>query len=332
MKLRFDFSLVRKYGMLLILLLVVGGFALLSDRFFQFSNFIIITRQIAINAVVAAGMTLVILLAGIDLSVGGNIALAGALSAATLVGTGSWVAAVLVGIGVGIAVGAANGFFVSYVGLPPFIVTLATLAMTRGLTLVYTQGQPITISSAPYEFIGSGYVAGIPMPVVVMILVYAAGLFLLTRTVYGRSLYAIGGNETACRMSGLRVNRIKFAAYVLCGALAGLTAIVLTSRLASAQPTAGQSYELDAIAAVILGGTSMSGGQGSILGTIVGALIIGVLSNGLNMLNVSPFYQEVAKGLIILVAVLIDRGMRAVDDSRKTSSMGGRRNEKERVA
>lgn len=332
MRLRLDFGFVRKYGMLLILLLVVGGFSLLSDRFLTLSNFIIITRQITINAVLAAGMTLVILLAGIDLSVGGNVALAGAFSAAILVATGNWVVAVLVGLVTGTVVGAVNGFFVSYVKLPPFIVTLATLAAARGFTLVFTQGRPITISSAPYEFIGSGFVGGIPVPIIIMVFVFLIGYVLLTRTVYGRSLYAIGGNETACRMSGLKVNRIKFIAYVMCGALAGLAAIVLTSRLASAQPTAGQSYELDAIAAVILGGTSMSGGQGSILGTIVGAFIIGVLSNGLNMLNVSPFYQDVAKGMIILVAVLIDRAVQAADDSRKTSFWGGSRNEKERTA
>ena len=332
MNVRLNFGLVRKYGMLLILLLVVGGFSLLSNRFFTLSNFTIITRQIAINALVAAGMTLVILLAGIDLSVGGTIALAGAFSATVLAASGDWALGLLVGVGIGAAVGAANGLFVSYLGLPPFIVTLATLALTRGFTLVYTQGRPILVSSPQYEFIGSGYIVGIPMPVIVVAAIYAVVLFLLTKTVYGRSLYAIGGNETACRMSGLKVNRVKFIAYTLCGSLAGLTSVVLTSRLASAQPTAGQSYELDAIAAVILGGTSMVGGQGGVLGTIVGAFIIGVLSNGLNMLNVSPFYQEVAKGLIILVAILIDRGVRAADDSRKTSSWGGQQVEKTRTA
>lgn len=332
MNARLNLSAARKYGMLLILLLVVGGFSLLSSRFFTLSNFIIITRQIAINALVAAGMTLVILLAGIDLSVGGAIALAGTLSASVLASSGNWVLGLLTGVGMGAAIGAVNGLFVSYVGLPPFIVTLATLALTRGFTLVYTQGRPILVSSPPYEFIGSGYVAGIPMPVMIMAAVYALALFMLRKTVYGRCLYAIGGNETACRMSGLRVNRVKFIAYTLCGSLAGLTSVVLTSRLASAQPTAGQSYELDAIAAVILGGTSMVGGQGGVLGTIVGAFIIGVLANGLNMLNVSPFYQDVAKGLIILVAILIDRGVRAADDSRKTSSWRGDRVEKARVA
>ncbi|MGE5623703.1 MAG: ABC transporter permease, partial [Methanocella sp.] len=300
-------DLLRRYGMLIILILIIGGISLMSRAFLTLSNFLVITCQVSINGLVAAGMTLVILLAGIDLSVGGVIALAGALLAMVLAATGSVWLAVLTGLGVGALIGTVNGLFVSYLRLPPFIVTLATLALSRGATLVVTEGRPILVDHPGFEALGGGYLGPIPIPVAIMAAVYILLALVLWNTRFGRQVYAIGGNESACRMSGINVNSVKTITYALCGTLAGLTAVVLTSRLVSAQPTAGSGYELDAIAAVILGGTSMLGGIGGVGGTIVGAFIIGVLANGLNLLNVSPFYQDVAKGLVILVAIVLDR-------------------------
>jgi ribose transport system permease protein len=209
--------------MLFILLMIIGGISLLSENFFTFSNFLVITRQVSINGLVAAGMTLVILLAGIDLSVGGVIALAGALLAFTLAATQSVVLAVSVGIMTGAVVGALNGLFVSYLQLPPFIVTLATLALCRGATLVITEGRPILVDSPGFEALGGGYLGSIPIPVVITAAVYAGLAIVLLNTRFGRQVYAVGGNESACRMSGLNVGAVKTAIYALCGALAGLT-------------------------------------------------------------------------------------------------------------
>lgn len=300
-------AVVKRFGMLIILGLIILVISLLNERFFTVSNFLIILRQVSINAVVAAGMTVVILSAGIDLSVGSVVALAGVLAAGALAATGSTALAVLVGVGAGAALGAVNGVFIAYPRLPPFIVTLATMVLARGLTLVYTEGRPILVDSRAFEFVGGGYIFNIPVPVLLMGLVYVLLYLILSWTKFGRYVYAIGGNEQACRLSGMNVEGIKVAIYAISGFFAGLTAIVLSSRLLSAQPTAGVGYELDAIAAVILGGTSLSGGEGGLGGTIVGAIIIGVLANGLNLLNVSPFFQDVAKGLVILFAVLLDR-------------------------
>lgn len=307
MKKRFLLDVLRRYGMLIILLAIIIAISFLSDRFLTLSNFMVITRQVTINGIVAAGMTVVILSGGIDLSVGAVMALAGALSAGALASTNSCFLAVLVGLFMGAIFGAANGVLVAYPKLPPFIVTLATMALARGLTLVYTGGRPILVNNESYEIIGGGYVRGIPIPVLIMAMLYVIMYIILKNHRFGRLVYAIGGNEEACRLSGINVERVKIGIYTLSGLMAGLTGVVLTSRLISAQPTAGAGYELDAIAAVILGGTSLSGGQGHIGGTIIGAFIIGVLSNGLNLLNVSPFYQDVAKGIVILTAVLLDR-------------------------
>lgn len=299
-------DLLRRFGMLLVLILLIVVMAVLSDRFLTVSNFLNILRQVSVNAIVAAGMTVVILAGGIDLSVGSVLALAGAVSAGVLAGTSNPWLAILAGLAIGTLMGVVNGVFVAYPRLAPFIVTLATMALARGLTLVYTGGRPILVMSPAYEFIGGGQVLGIPVPVLLVTLTYAVGWVVLTHTKFGRYVYAIGGNENTCRLSGINVEGIKVAIYGISGLLAGLTGVVLTSRLFSAQPTAGTGYELDAIAAVILGGTSLTGGEGSILGTVVGAIIMGVLANGMNILNVSPFYQDVAKGVVILLAVLLD--------------------------
>ena len=282
----------------------------LSDRFMTGSNVFNILRQTSINAIIAVGMTFVILTSGIDLSVGSTFAFSGAV-AAFLVGSGyNAIIALIAGLAVGCLIGLANGFIITKGKLQPFIVTLATMTIFRGATLVFTDGKPI---SAGYEAnadmfasIGNGYTFGVPNPILIMILVVAVGYFILRHTTFGRYVYAIGGNEEAAKLSGINVHRVKLFVYGISGLLAALAGIIITARLSSAQPTAGSGYELDAIAAVVLGGTSLAGGIGSIPGTIVGALIIGILNNALNLLNVSSYYQLLVKGLVILIAVLLD--------------------------
>lgn len=300
-------QLIRRFGMLFVLLAMMILASFLSDRFLTSANLMNVTRQVAINAILAAGMTVVILSGGIDLSVGSILALTGAVGAGIIAGGGSWVTAIFVMLGLGLLLGTVNGFFVAYGQLPPFIVTLAMMAFARGSTMVYTNGRPITVLNESFQWFGHGYVGPVPAPVVVMVVLYVIAYIFLTRTTVGRLIYAVGGNERAAGMSGVRVNFIKVLVYALSGLTASLAGIVMTSRLFSAQPTAGVSYELDAIAAVILGGTSLAGGRGSITGTIIGAFIIGILGNVLNLMNVSSFYQDVAKGIVILVAVLLDR-------------------------
>lgn len=293
--------------------LVIFSFivSLLSDRFLTGPNIFNILRQTAINAILAVGMTFVIIKGGIDLSVGAIFGFSGAVTA-SLIARGYAVSiAVILGLVTGLVIGLINGFIISKGKLQPFIVTLATMTIFRGATLVFTDGKPI---SAGYEAnaeifskIGNGYTLGIPNPILIMIFVFALGYFILMHTSIGRYVYAIGGNEEATKLSGINVHRVKLFVYGISGALAALSGIIITSRLSSAQPTAGTGYELDAIAAVVLGGTSLAGGIGSVLGTVVGALIIGILNNSLNLLNVSSYYQLLAKGLVILIAVLVDR-------------------------
>lgn len=291
----------------LILIMVILGF--LSDDFFTLDNILNLLRQISINALIAFGMTFVILTAGIDLSVGSMLALGSALTAGMLTGGMDPILAVLVGLLIGLALGAVNGLIITKGKVAPFIATLATMTIFRGATLVYTDGRPITglSDSFAFEMIGRGYVFGIPFPVILMLAVFLILFFVLRKTVFGRNVYAIGGNEEASTLSGIKADRVKIWVYSLTGMLSVLAGIILTSRLNSAQPTAGASYELDAIAAVVIGGTSLMGGRGRIVGTLIGALIIGVLDNGLNLLNVSSFYQQIVKGGVILLAVLLDR-------------------------
>jgi ribose transport system permease protein len=283
----------------------------MSDRFLTGSNIFNILRQTSINAIIAAGMTFVILTGGIDLSVGASFAFSGAV-AAWLVASGQpAIVAVIAALIVGMLIGMANGFIISKGKLQPFIVTLATMTIFRGATLVFTQGKPISAgyekNAETFSAIGNGYTLGIPNPILIMLIVFGICFFLLKRTTIGRYVYAVGGNEEAAKLSGVNVSRVKLFAYGISGFLAATAGVIITARLSSAQPTAGTGYELDAIAAVVLGGTSLAGGIGSVLGTIIGALIIGILNNALNLLNVSSYYQMLAKGLVILIAVLLDR-------------------------
>ncbi|MEC1722567.1 ABC transporter permease [Schinkia azotoformans] len=300
---------LQKLGPLLGFALLTIILSILSPNFLSLDNILNILRQVSINALIAFGMTFVILTGGIDLSVGSMLALSAALTAGFMAGGMDPILAMLIGLLAGALMGAFNGFVITKGKVAPFIATLATMTIFRGLALVYTEGRPITGLSKDlsFELMGRGYFFGIPVPVIWMLVSYAILYFILKKTTFGRRVYAIGGNEEASILSGIKVDQVKIWVYSITGLLSALAGIILTSRLNSAQPTAGTAYELDAIAAVVLGGTSLSGGRGWIFGTMVGALIIGVLNNGLNLLDVSSFYQQVVKGGVILLAVILDR-------------------------
>ncbi|CUH95938.1 hypothetical protein P22_2026 [Propionispora sp. 2/2-37] len=300
-------NLLKKLGPLLGLLLVSVSLALISEEFLTVSNLLNVARQISLNAIISVGMTLVILTGGIDLSVGSIVAIAGSVTAGLILqGTGLAVA-IGAALLLGAAIGGFNGLLITRGGVPPFIATMGMMTIVRGYSLIYTDGRPITGLSEQFRWLGGGYIAGIPVPVVLMVIIFAAAYIFLKQNRYGRYIYAIGGNEEATRLSGINTKGVLLSVYVIAGFMAALSGIILTSRLNSAQPTAGVSFEMDAIAAVVLGGTSLAGGVGTIGGTLIGAMIIGVLDNGLNLLNVSSFYQQVAKGVVILLAVLLDR-------------------------
>ncbi|HEX2853414.1 MAG TPA: ribose ABC transporter permease [Opitutaceae bacterium] len=307
-----------RFRSLLALALMVVALSLLSDHFLTADNGWNILRQISVNLCLSIGMTLVILSGGIDLSVGAILALAGAVAAGLLkkgialpafnvVLQFTPAGAIAAGILVGAALGWCNGAAITRFKLPPFVATLGMLSIARGLTMLWTGGFPITGLGPGFGHLGTGALLGIPMPVWIMTALVGIFVVVTRRMRFGRHLYAVGGNERAARLTGLHVNRIKIAVYTLAGALAGVAGLIVTARLDSAQPNAGLGYELDSIAAVVIGGTSLSGGRGSVLGTVLGCLIIGVLNNGLFLLNVSPFWQQVIKGLVILLAVAIDK-------------------------
>lgn len=302
-------SFLQKLGPVIGLLLIVVIISVMSPNFLTLNNLLNVLRQVSINALIAFGMTFVILTGGIDLSVGSILALTGAVTAGFLASGMDPMLAMFLGLLLGAILGAINGIIISKGKVAPFIATLATMTIYRGLTLVYTEGKPISGlgDSLSFQLIGKGYFFGIPVPVITMAIAFGVLYFVLKKTTFGRRVYAVGGNEEASRLSGIKVDRIKVYVYALTGTLAALASLILTSRLNSAQPTAGNMFELDAIAAVVLGGTSLTGGRGWIVGTLIGALIIGVLNNGLNLIGVSSFFQQVVKGAVILVAVLLDR-------------------------
>ena len=300
---------LKKLGPFIALLVLAAGLAVLSPDFLTVGNLLDVTRQVSINAVISFGMTLVILLGGIDLSVGSILAVSSLVAALLMRAGDSAALATSIAIVCGALMGAVNGLLVTKGRVAPFIATLGTMTLLRGLALVLCQGSPI--SGFPSQFfaaLGGGYLARlIPLPVVWMLVLFAILWFVLDRTVFGRHVYATGGNPEAASLSGVNVDRVQILVYTLSGFTAAAAGIILTSRLDSAQPTAGAGYELDAITAVVLGGTSLSGGRGWIFGTLLGALLIGVLNNGLNLVGVSAFYQQVIKGSVILLAVLLDR-------------------------
>ncbi|WP_251047388.1 ribose ABC transporter permease [Planococcus sp. ISL-110] len=302
-------SVLQKIAPFIGLILIIVIITILNPGFLSVSNLMNVLRQVSINALIAFGMTFVILTGGIDLSVGATLALTGAVSAGMMASGMDPIFAMLLGLLLGAVLGAINGIIIAKGKVAPFIATLATMTIYRGLTLVYTDGRPISGlgDSLTFQMLGKGYFFGIPIPVVTMMVSFGILYFILKKTTFGRRVYAVGGNEEASILSGINSDRIKIYVYSLLGLLAALSALILTSRLNSAQPTAGEMFELDAIAAVVLGGTSLTGGRGWIVGTLIGALIIGVLNNGLNLIGVPSFFQQVVKGAVILLAVLLDR-------------------------
>ncbi len=292
---------------LLVLIAIVSA---INPDFFSVDNILNILRQTSVNAVIAVGMTFVILIAGIDLSMGSILALTGAI-AASLVGAEYPILLVVPAtLLLGTLLGSISGVIVAKGKVQSFIATLVTMTLLRGVTMVYTDGRPISTgfsdTADSFAYLGTGYLFGIPVPIWIMAIVFLVAWYVLKHTQIGRYIYALGGNEAATQLSGINVNKIKVFVFAVSGFLSALAGLIVTSRLSSAQPTAGVSYELDAIAAVVVGGTSLMGGKGRVMGTLIGALIIGFLNNALNLLDISSYYQMIAKALVILVAVLAD--------------------------
>jgi ribose/xylose/arabinose/galactoside ABC-type transport system permease subunit len=297
-----------KYGIYFAFVLLVGIMGAVSPPFRTLSNFENILQQISVNGIMAVGMTLVIITEGIDLSVGSVLALSAVVATSFAhPGTHPLIVAILLGALVGLACGTVNGVLIAKKRLAPFIVTLGMMTVARGAALVYTSGRPVINLSDAYNQIGGSGIGDIPYSAIIFFAVVLLGIFILHYTRFGRYVYAVGGNELAAKVSGVNTDRILIGVYALTGALAGIAGIVLSSRVMSGSPATGAGYELDAIAAVVIGGTSLSGGVGSMAGTVVGVLIIGVMNNGLDLLNVSSYWQQIVKGLIIVLAVLLDK-------------------------
>ncbi len=297
----------RNAGILAALTIICIILTFLSPVFLTVNNILNVLRQVSTNADIALGMTLVILTGGIDLSVGAVVAIAGTMAAGfiALNGLPAWVAIAL-GLLIGMMIGFFNGLVITKTGIPQFLVTMAVLTMTRGLVYVYTGGLPIRTLDPIFNKVGSGYLGAVPLPVIYTVILYIGAMILLYRTKLGRHIYAVGGNREAARFSGINIAKVEIAVYTIIGFLSAVTGIVLCGRMYSGQPTIGNGFEFDAIAAVVLGGTSFTGGVGTIGGTIIGVLVIGVLNNGLNILGVSSFWQLIVKGAVILLAVYID--------------------------
>ncbi len=289
---------------------LVVMFWIVTPHFLTISNLLNIAQQTSINAVIAVGMTFVIITGGIDLSVGSIVAFSGVVLASAMQSGVGLFPSILFGLGVGLLCGVTNGALVSWGRLPPFIATLGMMSVARGGALLYTEGRPVSGFPSSFRWLSTGEVALIPSPIVFMVVVYTVAHFVLRHTKLGRYTYAIGGNEEAAVLSGVNVKVYKTVIYGLCGSCSGLAAIILTARLNSAQPIAGMMYELDAIAATVIGGTSLMGGEGSVLGTLIGALIMGVLRNGLNIVGVSSFVQQIVIGSVIVAAVLADMALK----------------------
>lgn len=303
-------SLLQRYGLLISFVLLCVVLSLLSDRFLTAPNLVNVLRQSTINGIIAVGMTFVILTAGIDLSVGAVLALSAVVAADLLQKGLPAPLAIVACLALGAGLGSVNGLIIARTRVPPFIATLGMMTVARGLTLTYTQGRPITGLAPDFRFLGTGSLGPVPMPIIVAGLVFFLGYLLLDRTRYGQAIRAIGNNPLAARYAGISTRRYTAFVYLLAGFLAALAGVILTGRLNSAQPTAGLSYEFDAIAAVVVGGTSFTGGIGSLGGTLLGVLVIGVLNNGLNLLNVSSFWQPVVTGVVIALALLLYRIIR----------------------
>lgn len=293
------------------LIFIVVGLCILlslaSENFMTTTNLQNVLRQVPVNGILAIGMTLVVLTGGIDLSIRSIVAFAGIVTASLLRDTSLPVVVVLlISVVVGSLMGLFNGYFVAYWNAAPFVVTLAMMTIGRGMTYVYCNGRPISNLPASFLTIGKGSILEIPIPALIFLFIVLLGILLLNKLKYGRYIYAVGGNEHAAIVSGIQVKRIKMLVYVLSGAACGIAAVILTARVSAGLPNAGLGYELDAIAATVIGGTSLSGGRGRLWGTILGVILLGIVNNGLDLMNVSSFYQQIVKGFIILGAILLD--------------------------
>lgn len=311
-------AFLRKYAIVLILGFMILAMSLASDAFLKPNNLLNVVRQISVIGLLGMGVTMAIISTGIDLSSGSVLALA-AVVAASLAQRPDWASAmwpqlaglplivpILAGLLVGAACGWFSGFLISSFRIPPFIATLGMMTAARGFALLYSDGRPISSLTDSYNFIGQGRVMGLPFPIIILAVMAIITSVILNNTKFGRYIYAIGGNEQAARISGIKIGRVKIGIYAYAGMLSGLAGVVLSSRISSGQPGLGTGYELDAIASAVIGGTSFSGGIGTIWGTLVGALIIGVLNNGLDLIGVSAYWQQIVKGGIIVVAIIID--------------------------
>ncbi len=309
-------KILQKYGALLTLVIVVVALGVISPDFRTLNNFMKLLRQASVNGLIAFGMTAVILTGGIDLSVGSTLAVSSLVCAMLMKAGLDPILAMLAALVLGVVLGCVSGVLITKGRLQPFIATLITMTVYRGVTLILSGGKPVSsllasgdasVGGAIFSGFGKGMLWEIPVPVIVFAVFFGIFLFILSKTVTGRRIYATGSNEKAARLAGVNTDRTKLFVYAVSGFFAAVAGLVILSRLGSAQPTAGEGYELDAIAAVALGGTSMSGGRGTLYGTLIGVLIIAVLNNGLNILDVSSYYQDVVKGVVILLAVLSDR-------------------------
>ncbi|MBO1511838.1 ABC transporter permease [Metabacillus bambusae] len=305
-------NFLNKMGIIVVVILLCLLFSILSSDFLTWNNIVNVARQTSISAILAAGMTFVILTGGIDLSIGAIVALSG-VCAVYFSGFMPAPLGILCGILIGGAAGYVNGFLTSVTRLPAIIVTLGSMTYLRGIAYVVTGGYPLMVESSFFKSIGTGYVGPIPIPVIIMIVVFVIAHLVLKYTVFGRNIYMVGGNEEAARLTGIKVTSSLTWVYTISGICAGIAGVILAARLFSGQPNAGMGYELDAIAAVVLGGTSLVGGVGFIIGSLFGALFMGILSNGLTLLNVPYYWQLIIKGLVIVLAIYIDRVRRKRD-------------------
>lgn len=302
-------TVLGKYGVYIALLVMFIALSVASSSFLTVTNIFNILKQNSVYGILAVGMTFVIVTGGIDLSVGAIVAIA-ACFAASLAQEGTTtpiLAAILAGLLIGVACGAFSGFFIAFMNIPAFIATLATMTIARGIVYVFTDGRPVTGVSNAYKYIGRASWGVVPVAVVLYAAFLIAGTFLLKYTRYGRHVFAVGGNKQAARVSGINVRRVEFLVYVISGFCSAFGGILLSSRIQTGQPAGGNGYELDAITAAVIGGASLSGGKGSVFGSFIGILVVGILTNGLDLLNVSSYYQQIIKGAIILLAVLADR-------------------------
>lgn len=293
-------------AILVAFIILCVGLSIATPAFFTKDNILNVLRQVATNSNLAIGLTMAIIIGGIDLSVGAILAFSGLLCSSFISDGMNLGLAVLLAFTLGALFGLLNGLIIAYTNMPPFVVTLATQNIARGIVNVYANGQPISARNPVFNFLGVGYFLGIPLPVIYSFVLLAVMILILGRSKFGRQLYAVGGNEEAARFSGINIKKVKIIVYTLCGALASFSGIILAARMYSGQPTAGDGFELDAIAASVLGGVSFSGGVGKLGGTIIGVLVLGVLTNGLNLLNINSFWQYIIKGIIILLAVYLD--------------------------